>query len=134
MRHCDCGIQTSWTVTQPVQFSRSVGTNHSNEEGESHLHNKEQVKTQWHLNTLLTRPPGSIMKWMWILVQVFSYEYCMPLLDVLYPLAAELAAPQPVLPPQAGVQGRAVPALRPRLLPLLLLHREAASQVRSAGG
>ena len=57
----------------------------------------------------------------------------MLLLDDPHPLAAELAGPQPVLPAQAGVQGRAVPALRPRLLPLLLLHREAAPKVCLAG-
>ena len=56
----------------------------------------------------------------------------MLLLDDPHPLAAELAGPQPVLPAQAGVQGRAVAALRPRLLPLLLLHREAAPQVSLA--
>ena len=56
----------------------------------------------------------------------------MLLLDDPHPLAAELAGPQPVLPAQAGVEGRAVPALRPRLLPLLLLHREAAPQVSLA--
>ena len=57
----------------------------------------------------------------------------MLLLDDPHPLAAELAGPQPVLPAQAGVQGRAVAALHPRLLPLLLLHREAAPQVSLAG-
>ena len=64
-------------------------------------------------------------------MQVFSY--ILLLLNVLHPLAAELAGPQPVLPAQAGVEGRAVAALRPRLLPLLLLHREAAPQVSLAG-
>ena len=51
---------------------------------------KEQVKTQWHLNTLLTGTPGSIMKWMWILMQVFSWF--MLLLDDI-PLQLSLLVP-----------------------------------------
>ena len=53
MRHCDIGIQTSWTVTQPVQFSRSVGTNRSNKEGESQRASENAVAFEYfaHRNT-----------------------------------------------------------------------------------